>query len=125
LNLASVANGRRLLFMVTLQELEMMNRMAAEILFLNPDDVNAGVAALVERGFEVKVLDWIDPYGPTIWIDARVTTDVGEDRFLDWAQEVVGPLGGDVIEAGLDTPLSRAVMESRSREANQEEDHTA
>jgi hypothetical protein len=51
----------------------MLQRMEAEILFLDPDDVGPGSVAPVEHGFEVEVLDWIDDYGPTVWIKARVT----------------------------------------------------
>jgi hypothetical protein len=47
----------------------------AEVLFLDPNDVNQGIAALAQHGFEVKILDWIDPYGPTIWVHAFINTN--------------------------------------------------
>jgi hypothetical protein len=38
------------------------------------DDLNPGIAALVEHGFDVENLDdWIDEYGPTSFIRARIT----------------------------------------------------
>jgi hypothetical protein len=85
----------------------MLRRMETDVMFLDPNDVNEGSAALIEHGFDVEVLegdDWIDPYGPAVWIRARITTDVAEDRFLDWVMSIVGPLNGDVSEAGLSCP---------------------
>jgi hypothetical protein len=82
----------------------MLQRMEAEILFLNPNFVNPGVAALIELDFEVEVLDWIDPHGPTVWIKAYITSELDEYKFLDWMLSIVGPLGGDVVEAGLADP---------------------
>jgi hypothetical protein len=83
----------------------MLQRMDAEILFLDPNDVGPGSAVLIEHGFDVEVLDdWVDDYGPTIFIRARITTDVAEDRFLDWVVNIVEPLHGDVVEAGLSHP---------------------
>jgi hypothetical protein len=79
-----------------------LQRMDAEILFLDPNDVSSGSAALIEHGFDVEVLDdRIDDYGPAMWIQARITTDVAEDDFFDWVESVVNPLRGDVLEAGL------------------------
>jgi hypothetical protein len=87
----------------------MLQRMSAEILFPDPNAMNACVAELIERDFEVELLpDLIDPCGPTVWIYARVITDIEEDDFLDWMQGFVEPFGGDVYEAGLDTPKYRA-----------------
>lgn len=52
----------------------MLRRMEAEVLFLNPGDLNQGCAALIEAGFEIEVLDdRIDDYGPAIWIMARTS----------------------------------------------------
>ena len=76
----------------------------AEILFLDPDDVNPCIAALEQHGFTVKILDWIDPYGPTVWIHAFINTN-DDGTLLDWVQDIVRGLGGDVVEAGLADPL--------------------
>ena len=88
----------------------MLQRMVADVMFLDPNDLGPGSAALIEHGFDVEVRDdWIDPYGPAVWIWARITTDVAEDRFLRWVQSIVEPLNGDVSEAGLwRPPQSRA-----------------
>ena len=72
----------------------------AEVLFLNPDNVNAGIAALEQHGFTTEILTWIDPFGPTIWVHAFISTD-DEAGLLDLVQGIVGRLGGDVVEAGL------------------------
>jgi hypothetical protein len=84
----------------------MVQRTEAEILFLDPDDVNPGVA-LIEHGFEVEVLDWVDDYGPTVWIRARITTELATDCF-DWVSSIVEPVHGDVAEAGLSDPQQAA-----------------
>ena len=88
----------------------MLERMQADLLFLDPNDVSEGSAALIEHGFDVEVLDdWIDDYGPTIFIRARITTNVTEDDFFDWVQSIVEPLHGDVMETGLADPDDEAL----------------
>ena len=86
----------------------MPQKMEAEVLFLDPNDVGPGSAALVEHGFNVEVLDWVDPYGPTVWIKAQVTSELDEHRFFDWVASIVEPLHGDVVEAGLTDPQQAA-----------------
>jgi hypothetical protein len=83
----------------------MLQRMQADFCFCNPDDAGPATAVLIEHGFEVENLDWIDEYGPTVFIRARITTEIDEDHFLDWAQNLIEPLGGDTMEAGLADPL--------------------
>ena len=82
----------------------MPQKMEAEVLFLDPNDVGPGSAALVARGFDVEVLDWVDPGGPTVWVEARITTDIAEEGFLDFVHKIVEPLHGDVVEAGISDP---------------------
>lgn len=74
--------------------------MQTEILFDNPDDMKAGKAELIRRGFKVEVLDWVDPEGgPYVWVMAYIDVDYADQgRFLDWVKGL--RLGGDVIEAG-------------------------
>jgi hypothetical protein len=81
----------------------LLRRMLADILFLDPNDMNPGVAALTELGFDVEVLDdWIDECGPTVFIRAQITTELDEDRFFNWVSSIVEQFrSGDVIEAGL------------------------
>jgi hypothetical protein len=86
----------------------MPQKMEAEILFLDPANVDLGVVALAERDFAVQVSDWVDPFGPTIWVTASITTDLTEGEFFDWVARLVAPLGGDVVEAGLADPSQRA-----------------
>jgi hypothetical protein len=47
-----------------------------------------------------EVLDHIDPYGPTVWINAKVVSELDDSRFHDWVRSIVEPLGGDANEAG-------------------------
>ena len=49
-----------------------MTLMHAEILWLDPADMERGSAILTEQGFQIEVLDLVDPYGPTVWIIARI-----------------------------------------------------
>lgn len=86
----------------------MLRKMDAEILFLDPKDVSAGSAALIDLGFEVEVLDWVDDYGPTVFIRARITSELDQDQFFDWVSNIVPPLRGDVVEAGLSDPPTDA-----------------
>jgi hypothetical protein len=85
----------------------MQQQMEAEILFLDPADVNAGVAALTARGFEVEVMDWVDPGGPTVWIMARIATGLSQDAFFEYIHDIAEELNGDVVEAGLQFPGTR------------------
>jgi hypothetical protein len=84
----------------------MLQRMEAEIVFLDPDDLDPGTAVLVEHGFDVENLDdWIDECGPTVFIRCRITTDMSEDRFFAWVSSIVEQFrSGDVIGAGLADP---------------------
>jgi hypothetical protein len=82
----------------------MLQKMEAEILFLDPADRDPCIAALKAHGFEVEIFDWIDDYGPTVWIMGRTDYDDAGDRFSDWVLSLVEPLGGDVVEAGLANP---------------------
>jgi len=87
----------------------MSQRMIAEILFLDPANRDPCIAVLIAHGFEIETLDRVDPYGPTAWINARITTDVTKDRILGWVSDIVEPLGGDAVEAGLDDPQQASV----------------
>jgi hypothetical protein len=80
--------------------------MQADVLFLDPNDLNPGTAALLEAGFDVveNLVDWIDEAGPTVFVRVGITSAIGEDDLLHWLQEVVEPFGGDVIEAGVADP---------------------
>jgi hypothetical protein len=79
----------------------MLRRMEAEILFLDPNDVNPGSAALVDHDFEVEVLvDRIDDYSPAVWINAKVASTLDAGSFFDFAQDIVAPFNGVVLEAG-------------------------
>jgi hypothetical protein len=69
--------------------------MTAEIIFLNPADMNPTIAELIELDFDVEVLDdWVDDEGPTIWILANAITELNQSAFFDRAKTIVEPLGG-------------------------------
>jgi hypothetical protein len=82
--------------------------MEAEILFHNPNDVNPGVAELIEHGFDVEVLDLIDPYGPTVWVRAWTVTELDASAVFDWTQSLIEPLQGWLYEAGRADPPPQA-----------------
>jgi hypothetical protein len=87
----------------------MLRRMEAEILFHDWDAENRGSAALLEHDFAVEVLlDRIDDYSPAVWINTKVASELAEDRFFDWVQSIVGPLRGEVLEAGVCGPPPQA-----------------
>jgi len=45
----------------------MLRKMLAQVMFLNPNDLNRGTAELIEHDFDVEYLDdWIDDYGRAV-----------------------------------------------------------
>jgi hypothetical protein len=86
----------------------MTRQMEVEVLFLDPNAVGPSSAVLSEHGFDVEVLDWTDPHGPTVWLKGRIMSELDEDRFFDWVMSIVEPLHGDVVEAGLSNPQQAA-----------------
>ena len=94
----------------------MLQRMEADILFCNPDDVDPAAAVLIEHGFDVETLyDRIDDCGPTVFIRVCIVTEIGEDHFFDWVQSIIEPLGGNMIEAGLADPPAPATVAPSAR----------
>ena len=60
----------------------MLQRMLADFCFCNPHDAGPATAVLVEHGFDVENLDdRIDECGPTVFIRARLTTDLTRTTF--------------------------------------------
>jgi hypothetical protein len=83
----------------------MLQRMEALIMFLDPNDVGEGSAVLIEHGFDVEVAeDWMDDYGPAMWVRGRIITDLAEDRFFGWVENIVEPPRGQIDGAGLSGP---------------------
>ena len=81
-----------------------MQVMETEIQFLDPDDIDAAIAALSARGFSVEILDWVDEYegeilSPAKLIKTRGWIELDQGAFLDWIMGLVTPLGGFVGEA--------------------------
>jgi len=80
----------------------MLRKMVAEVIFLDPNDLNRGSAELIERDFEVEYLvDWIDDYSGAVWVNAWTLSELDGISFFNWVQAIVAPVGGDVVEAGL------------------------
>jgi hypothetical protein len=74
---------------------------AAEVLFLNPDDVPRAVRVLAARGCAFKTdLEAIDECGPTVFGEVTGTTKLSEDELGDWLLDIVDRFGGDVAEWG-------------------------
>jgi hypothetical protein len=84
-----------------------LRKMQAEIMFYDdPSQVPPAIFALKARGFEVEVLDSVDAYEGelltlTMWIRAGCMSGLDMDRFFDWMQALVAPLGGELLEASL------------------------
>ena len=76
--------------------------MSAEVIFLNRDDVEPAITQLSACGLQSERLDWVDPHSDeTRWIMARMLIELSQEDFFDWVGNLVEPLGGDVVEAGL------------------------
>jgi hypothetical protein len=71
-------------------------RMEAEIVTDKPDPI---IKKLTELGFELEVIVWPDDAGTTIV--ATMLTDLEEVAFLHHVDEIVDPLEGTVMEAGI------------------------
>ena len=75
--------------------------MSGQVMFLDPEDVEDGIAELAEHGLESKIReDLVDECGPTVFVDVFGTSDLGASEFLHWLSDLAEPLGGDVNEAG-------------------------
>jgi hypothetical protein len=83
--------------------------MLADVLYLDPAEAKPGIAVLIEHGFEIEPLtDWVDEAGPTVFFRIRISTELDENAFFDWVQNLVDRFGGDTIEAGLEFPSPQA-----------------
>jgi hypothetical protein len=79
----------------------MLTRMQAEICFCNYTDQQAAVTELIEQGFGIRELDWIDTASSACWIIASSWTELDASEFLDRVNVIVGD-NGFVVEAGLE-----------------------
>lgn len=81
----------------------MLQRISAEIIFLNTDDPDPVIQKLLEIGYNFEVLRWDrhDGAKPDTTITASTITELDAFAFAYHVQAIVGPLGGDVIEANL------------------------
>lgn len=80
----------------------MLRKMIAMVMFVDPNDLNRGSAELIEHDFDVEYLDdWIDDYGPAVWVNAMSLNELDDSSFFDWVETIVEPVGGMVLEAGL------------------------
>ena len=78
-----------------------LQRMAAEILFATPDDMNRALPVLQEHDFEARFLDGrFDPAGtPTVWLLIWTLTRLDGCALLEFVNELVWPFGGLANEA--------------------------
>ena len=81
----------------------MLQRMSAEIIFMNTDDPAPVIQKLLEIGYNFEVLRWDLDNGakPDTTITVSTITELDAFAFFDHVQAIVGPLGGDVIAADL------------------------
>ena len=56
----------------------------AEIIFLEPRDVNPANGELTELGFDCEVLHWDDPLSEATWILARADSELDISEFFGW-----------------------------------------
>jgi hypothetical protein len=76
----------------------MLTKMLAIVVFRNAVGFDGGSDELIEHGFVVQYLNEI--YGPTVWVNAWTLSDLDDDDFLIWVQDIVEPFGGAVMVAG-------------------------
>jgi hypothetical protein len=57
--------------------------MAAEICCCDPDVGASVTAVLIERGYDVELLSWVDDEGRAVWLMARILTELAAGDFLD------------------------------------------
>jgi hypothetical protein len=81
----------------------MLQRTSAEIIFINTDDPGPVIQKLLEIDYDVEVLkwDWHNGTKPDTTVTVSTITELDASTFFDHVQAIVGPLGGDVIEANL------------------------
>jgi len=80
-------------------------RFAAEVLFLDPNDVPRARKALAAVGCEYAIdPDAHDPYSAAVFGMVTGTTELAELEIGGWVSGIVGPLGGDVVEWGYGEP---------------------
>ena len=81
----------------------MLQRMSAEIIFINTDDPGPVIQKLLQIGYNFEVLrwDWNKGAKPDTTITVSTITELDAFAFFDHVQAIVGPLGGDVIAADL------------------------
>lgn len=91
----------------------MPQKMEAEILFDDQNAADAGSAVLATHGFTIERLPWVDVYEgvvltPTVWIKARIDSELDDSDFFNWVTGIIEPLQGWLYEAGLADPLPGA-----------------
>ena len=79
----------------------MLQRMSAEINFMETDDSGPVIQKLLQIGYNFEVLrwDWNKGAKPDTTITVSTFTELDAFAFCDHVQAIVGPLGGDVIAA--------------------------
>jgi hypothetical protein len=92
--------------------------MVAEVIFHNPNDVAPATATLIELDCAVEVLDLIDDFSPAVWVLVRTVSRLSDFAFFDWIHGILEPLGGYLLEAGLerDAASERVEMEAKMSE---------
>jgi hypothetical protein len=74
---------------------------SADVLFLNPNRLPAGVASLKAAGCDWEAYPGvIDPFGPTVFGRVTGMTDLPLDRIHTWLTGLIGQFRGDVYEWG-------------------------
>ena len=77
----------------------MWKRFAAEILFLNPDDVPAAIDALAAVDCEYEYdPDAIDDYSNAVFGMVTGTTKLSEGEIGSWLVCIIDRFGGDVVQ---------------------------
>jgi hypothetical protein len=89
----------------------------AEVTFFDLSNVRVAITQLNDAGFDVEVLDWVDPCGtPFIWLVASCEGQDTDDDDDLWSRvrAIVEPLGGDSDIVGTSVYRIKEVYDDRN-----------
>src|SRR5258708_27892164 len=91
--------GKLALTSPTEEEIDMLTKMLAIVNFRNRAGFARASDELIEHGFVLQYLDGDPP--STVWVNAWITlTELHENDFFVWVENIVEPFGGEVSAAG-------------------------
>jgi hypothetical protein len=90
--------GKLALTSPTKETNNLLKKMLAIVDFRNQAGFDRASDELIEHGFVLQYLNGDPP--STVWVNAWTLTDLHENDFFVWVENIVEPFGGDVLVAG-------------------------